>query len=550
MCRRFSDRKCRSLRLMVDGDFPYSFPQIAVSPTPEFLSWPHLEKNGLLCVVPPDVTTNASDPIGVADYFLRRAVFLIENIVGGDREEDFRDEFLTYWNACVESRAPNILSLVAPHGPTRDIVMWRGATSDVVADDRVALHRWLEHRGVPPQKIRDCHFESGVLLWLPRVLLPHEYPKTNSDIVRLARSNGHDLKDIWSRALSKPPTSLPVLLAAPGNGGICFAAVSLRHTKNPFDGFRPRREPSKTIVDRYVSSGPRVQRHRVHRVDHHWVHGRDFDSDQDRLRKVRVAFVGCGSLGGMTAFSTAQSGVGHLVLVDPESLETANAGRHLLGIESLHKQKAAATRDRILRAFPHIDCVEAETGYLAPTSATLLARLAKCDLVVSTTGDWAAESFLNDHQRSTDGFPPVLYGWIEAHAAAAHAVFIKPDSACLRCGRTAKGRPRCSVTAWPGDTDMKQEPACGARFSPYGPAELTWAHALVVDAILAALLNPPDTSHHYSWIGHERTLKRAGGEWTAEWRSARGEIGRGGFTEDRPWTVDNRCESHGHRLPE
>lgn len=550
MYRRFSDGKRRSLRLMVDGDFPYSFPQIAVSPTPEFLSWPHLEKNGLLCVVPPDTTTNASDPMGVADYFLRRAVFLIESIVGGDREEDFRDEFLTYWNACVESRAPNILSLVAPHGPTRDIVMWRGATSDVVADDRVVLHRWLEHRGVPPQKIRRCDFESGVLLWLPSVLLPREYPKTNSDIVRLARLNGHDLKDIWSRARSKPPTSLPVLLAAPGNRGTCFAAVSLRHTKSPFDGFRPRQKPPKTIVDRYVSLGPRVQSHRVQRVDRQWVHGRDLDSDQDRLRTVRVAFVGCGSLGGMTAFSTAQSGVGRLVLVDPESLEAANTGRHLLGIESLHKHKAAATRDRLLRAFPHIDCVEAETGYLAPTSATLLARLAKCDLVVSTTGDWAAESFLNDHQRSTDGFPPVLYGWIEAHAAAAHAVLIKPDGACLRCGRTATGRPRCSVTAWPGDTDMRQEPACGARFSPYGPAELTWAHALIVDAVLAALLSPPDTSHHYSWIGHERTLKRAGGEWTAEWRSARGEIGRGGFTQDRSWTVDFRCESHGHRLPE
>ena len=263
-----------------------------------------------------------------------------------------------------------------------------------------------------------------------------------------------------------------------------------------------------------------------------------------------MAFVGCGSLGGMTAFSTAQSGVGRLVLVDPESLEAANTGRHLLGIESLHKQKAAATRDRLLRAFPHIDRVEVETGYLAPTSATLLARLAKCDLVVSTSGDWAAESFLNDHQRSTDGFPPVLYGWIEAHATAAHAVLIKPDGACLRCGRTATGRPRCPVTAWPGDTDMMQEPACGARFSPYGPAELTWAHALIVEAVLGALLNPPAASHHYIWIGHERTLKRAGGEWAPECRSAMGKIGRSGFTEDRSWAVDNRCESHGHRLPE
>ena len=548
--RRFSDGQDRSLRLLVDGDFPYSSPRVAVYPAPRFLSWPHLEKDGRLCLYSDEATIDSSDTIGVADAFLNRATLLIEEILGGDCDDDFRDEFRTYWNGTVDPDSRSVFSLARPFGPTRAIFVWRGTVYDVFADDRDTLRRWLEHHGVPSPGVRGYKFSPGVLLWLPDILLPHEYPKTNSDIARIARSTNHDFKGIWVRALSAPQPTVPVVLAASGSRGVCFAAVSLDLTKSLNDGFRKQRELSKTVVDRYLSAGSRVHRHSVQRVDHEWVHGRGRDSDQDRLSRARVAFVGCGSLGGMTAFSTAQSGVGHLLLVDPEKLEAANTGRHLLGIESLHRRKAEAIRSRLLRAFPHISNVEAETTSLTPTNATLLAHLAKCDLVVSTTGDWAAESFLNDHQRVTDGFPPVLYGWIEAHATAAHAVLIKPNGACLRCGRTATGRPRCSVTTWPGDAGMVREPACGARFSPYGPAELTWAQALVVEAVLAALLNPPTASHHYTWVGRERTLKDAGGKWAPEWRFARGEIGRGGFTEDRSWTVDFRCESHGHRLAE
>lgn len=553
MCRRFSDDHRRSLRLLIDGDFPYSIPRVAVSPSPKFLAWPHLEKNGLLCVYSPEVTTDPSDPIGVVGAVLNRASLLIEDIIGGDCDEDFRDEFLTYWNGTVKPESRNILSLVRPRGPTRPIVIWRGRSFHVVADDRDVLLRWLERRGVPTRDARRDNFVPGVLLWLPNVLLPSEYPEVNSDVARLARlahSTEYDFKEIWPPALSPPLSDISVLLAARGNSGVCFAATSLSRPKNLFDGFRRHRPPSRAVVDRYMSSPSPVQRRCVQRVDREWVHGRDLDPAQETLRRSRVAFVGCGSLGGTAAYLAAQAGVGHLLLVDSEYLEAANASRHLLGIDSRHKRKAEATRDRLLQAFPHTGSVEAEITRLGPSSGALLPRLAECDLVVSTTGNWAAESFLNDHQRTEEGFAPVLYGWIEAHATAAHAVLIKRTGACLRCGREATGRPLLAVTDWQRRDETVPEPACGARFSPYGPAELTWAHALIVRAVLLALLDPPDASHHYIWIGHERTLKRAGGEWTPGWRSTRGEIGLGGFTEDRSWTVDSRCESHGHRLPE
>ena len=80
----FSDGICRELHVLTDGDFPYTPPRIAISDKPGILSWPHLEKDGLLCILPPDSAVSNQDPCKVTAYVLGEACHLIEkNIKGG-----------------------------------------------------------------------------------------------------------------------------------------------------------------------------------------------------------------------------------------------------------------------------------------------------------------------------------------------------------------------------------------------------------------------------------------------------------------------------------
>lgn len=70
--------------------------------------------------------------------------------------------------------------------------------------------------------------------------------------------------------------------------------------------------------------------------------------EQAKLQKARICVVGCGALGGYSIEMLARLGVGHLTVVDGDSLEESNLNRQILADKlSLGKNKAAAARSRI-----------------------------------------------------------------------------------------------------------------------------------------------------------------------------------------------------------
>lgn len=278
----------------------------------------------------------------------------------------------------------------------------------------------------------------------------------------------------------------------------------------------------------------------VERADHQWIHGRDQDHRQERLRQRRVAVVGVGSVGGAVAKLVAQTGVGGLLLIDPGTMGWSNVGRHQLGAASVGCNKALEMMREIGRAYPHINA-SIHCEKLGPAANSVVRDLESCDLIVSATGNWAAESFLNDLQHGTNGFPPILYAWVEPKAAAAHAVLVLRGNTCFQCGVNDKGQPHVTVTDWAEATNVLQEPACGAAFTPYGPVELQWAHALVVECVIDALVGDAMTTVHRVWIGRRARVEAAGGAWSEKWAAEFGDPGDGGVTLELPWPTSATC---------
>lgn len=286
----------------------------------------------------------------------------------------------------------------------------------------------------------------------------------------------------------------------------------------------------------------------VERADHLWIHGRDQDPRQERLRQARVAILGCGSLGGPLARLLAQSGVGNLLLVDPDSMEWPNVGRHELGANSVGSFKVPELAKEIEKSFPHLGNVTWRREQVGPRKQSLMLDLTSFDLIVSTMGDWAGESFLNVIQREIHGYPPILYSWVEPNAVAAHVVLIPQGGACLRCGMNDKGRPNLTVTDWPKGGDRLQSPACGAVFTPYGPAELCGAHALLAENVIDMLLSGSTVALHRIWIGPRVRVEMAGGTWATDWIKEMGDPGNGGIKVERLWPKSASCPVCAHRV--
>ena len=551
----FSDGSRRELHVLADGGFPYTPPRIAIANGPGVLAWPHLEKDGLLCTLPSETAVSSQNPATVTAYVLGEACRLIEENIRSSNVEDFRFEFLSYWSLVASKDTTNFISILEPHGPSRQIAMWRGKNVRIVGENHEALEQWLSRRHTAPGTRRKYNFYKGMLLWLPEPLVPAEYPRTAASVYALARDRSPKAVDVLENLVVRRVGEIDVLLGSRTPNGTCFAAVTIgipRQSGGKSDplekGFRPGRVPPDLLTRRYLSCTTKVTKATVKRADHLWVNGRDRDPRQERLRMTRVAVLGCGSLGGSLARLLAQAGVGNLLLVDPAVLDWSNVGRHALGADSVGGSKAKRLEQEIIKAYPHLDDISSQCEHIGPEARSLMDEVASCNLIVSTMGNWAAENFLNDVQQECADFPPVIYGWVEPNAMAAHAVLICGREACLRCGVDDKGRPHLEVTNWPDGSDRLQAPACGAVFTPYGPTELCWAHALLSEAVIDAIINEPKSPYHRVWIGSRSRVVVAGGTWAPKWVEEMGDPGAGGITIERPWPASESCPVCAHRV--
>lgn len=543
----FSDQS-RDLDLLVGPELPFVPPAVALADAPPLLTWPHVEEDGVLCLLPNSATVpNRGDAWAVARGLLIDAFGLVEDSITGRTRDDFLREFLSYWNRAIGESARSFLSLVEPRGPSRMVCVWLGADMYVVGEDDVAVQSWLRNRH--GRRAGPFKTQPAALLWLDRPLYPEEYPKTARDVWSLTQERVPDGAPLLSRLAAGAPEKTVVMIGAPTENGPCLAGITIIPPQrlsaggglvNPLhDGFRRGRTPPLLVSRRYWQATSPARRSAVERADPAWVHGRGRDARHTALAASSVAVVGCGSVGAPVAIMLAMAGVGRILLIDPDVLKRANAGRHPLGEKYVGRPKAAGLAEVLKENYPHL-AVEAKVSRWEQVARLEPELLLSCSLIVGATGDWGAESGLNEWQKGLAGAPPVVYGWTEAHACAGHAVGVIGDGGCLECGFDGSGVPHLQITAWENSVQA-QEPACGSVYQPYGPVELNHTITLVGELALDLLLGEVKQSEHRVWACRRKFLEECGGEWSSEWLKLIGGRQGGGFTFSREWPKALNC---------
>lgn len=543
----FTDRM-RRIDVLIEAGFPWRAPLISLVDRPPHLTWPHIESDGVMCLLPGEAEVDAGAPAAVLRNLLGKAIELIEPEERVSDQEAFRREFNSYWP--VDNKALPILSLLRPDAGTRRIVVWRGQQITLVGDDSALMRRWLMHRnGDPSLKTK---FVDGLLIWRDTALVPSEYPNTGAEVRSLAAAcRADDLLDGLVRGL---PESFVVVIGATTLNGPVLAGVEIkkpakknlgphRNAVESFgSGFRKNHLPVERVRTAYLGSG-RVVRARVERVDAAWVHGRDRDRRLPRLRTARIVVIGCGSLGGAVAMQLARAGVSRLSLIDPDRLSWANIGRHELGAMSVGFSKAEQLACLIRRQLPHIESVEDHFARWEEVERDNPNVLAGADLIVSTTGAGGAELALNAWHMAQARSVPIAYGWTEPHACAGQVVVVGSSGACFGCCVNKFGASKLQVTEWPAETAL-QEPACGAVFQPYGPIELQHIAAMIAEAVVGRLLSPERSEPEYRvWMSSSEMLATAGGRWTKEWEQRMPAKRHGGSLVTVPLTAAPDCRA-------
>lgn len=542
----------KRLDVLTTARFPFTLPRIALVNPPPFLTWPHVERDGLLCLVSDTSTANHRAFIKQVTDLLGDAHNLMAASIAGTNQEDFRHEFHSYWSNDAGPDHIPFLSLISPKRPSRKISAWRGKVRCILADSDETLLAWMKNAFSTETQY---DFDPAALIWLPEPLLPREYPKTAKEVSSLVQQRDPDGLGILQDLAARSPKRVIVMLAAPGEHGSCLGGVTVpapelysngKRLSGINKGFRPGHAPASLLANRYWNSGVGITRAEVSRADSAWIHGRGKDARHQRLAESNVVVVGSGSLGGPVAVQLAMAGIGKLFVIDPDKMRHSNVGRHPLGPKHVDEHKAEALVLELRKNYPHSqfefrnknwqNVVEAEPSLLESAS-----------LIVSMTGDWGAEDALNTWHLGRKKTPPLLYGWTEPHACAGHAVAISADGGCLACGFNDVGKPLLAVTTWQNAT-LEQEPACGAMYQPYGPVELGYSVNLVSEPALDLLLGNEAASVHRMWACRFPVLKSNNGSWTAEWLALADSRNEGGCVCVRTWPENPKCPSCGESL--
>jgi molybdopterin/thiamine biosynthesis adenylyltransferase len=139
--------------------------------------------------------------------------------------------------------------------------------------------------------------------------------------------------------------------------------------------------------------------------------------------------IGAGGLGGPALLVLAAGGVGRVVLVEDDAVETSNLNRQpLFGEADLGARKAAAAAARLGALFPRL-VVEVHDARFDVANATELVRSA--DVVVDGSDNFATKFLAND--AALRARRPLVHGGVLR--TTAQILTVHPDrlGGCLRC---------------------------------------------------------------------------------------------------------------------
>jgi molybdopterin/thiamine biosynthesis adenylyltransferase len=149
---------------------------------------------------------------------------------------------------------------------------------------------------------------------------------------------------------------------------------------------------------------------------------------QQKLAKSKVAVVGVGGLGTVSSLYLALAGVGHLRLIDQDTVETLNLHRQILySIDDLHYPKAEVAAERLEKLNPLLKAEPISENVNASNVEKLLAGV---DLVVDGLDNMFTRYLVN--RTCVKLGVPYVFGaaiGIEGNLS----VFAPPETGCLEC---------------------------------------------------------------------------------------------------------------------
>ncbi|KPZ05060.1 UBA/THIF-type NAD/FAD binding protein [Pseudomonas amygdali pv. ulmi] len=495
--------------------------KLTVEPSP-WLIWPHAMVTGLCLHGFQERPVMGTPEYVVSDSLARLRRILNMTQMGSctaARDAEFRREITSYWARQQGLSLQNLILLNRPLMASKLFALSdprdslpSGQEKVWLASDLPSLRKHFKRTIGRSPKMRDpeapgfyAKLQSYPDLHVPapelllKWLTPHLSPSDRAQLLAWFDERG-SLTNRW------------ICLELPGDTNAPIYCLNIRASgiqQNRGSKFNLRSARRRPAVA--VSHPPLLIRATTLDVlDRTEILSRDLSGAAQNLEGTRVVCVGVGSLGSTVALQLARSGVGHLTLIDPDHLVSANLGRHVLGADDLGLAKAEALQARIRRDLPTTE-VTAFADFGEDLMYSHPDVFQNADLVVVTTADWQSEVALWGSKSNGTSWG-LLQAWSEPHTQVGH-VLIAPSGAFDARGLFSEsGDFKCKLTDWP-DSGVVALPACGESFIPGGSLGMMNIASMVSQTALRLLSGSVTSPRWVSSINRPHDVATLGGHY-------------------------------------
>lgn len=198
----------------------------------------------------------------------------------------------------------------------------------------------------------------------------------------------------------------------------------------------------------------------------------------------KVLVVGVGSVGSYISEQMIRSGVGNLILIDPDEVEYSNLSRTNYFVSDVGKAKVVALAGHLYNINPTIQLEYYDLDIHTFNSTQLNALFIQSDVVVAATDDPSAQRTINRFAYS-NGKPAVFVGLYEGADGGEVILSIPEATPCYQCATSI----RHQVEQVSGDVTVKTDYGTGKLEGVIAlPADIHHVSSAAVKIILSLLI--------------------------------------------------------------
>lgn len=429
---------------------------------------PHVENSGRICAVDLEglLIENAENVFSsLLSECVEKVADILRKGLSGENRIDFIKEFHSYW-----SYLPGYeLAIGAlPIGKTTSRIKYilplkdRRKNKAASIDEhfmKVGTEQALASWGWSGTVHNGCYFEitPDELIFPPDPSVGLTVVYCNLLLSKVSSKNSRRVLDKGNRN--------PVVIFGIHEINGTFVTIGFRVTDGRivFEGDSLR-----------LSEGSAVNPIAVERRDRKFLMSREEESNINTLEDKKYLLIGCGSIGGYLAELMAKAGCTDITLIDDDSFKAENIFRHVLGKESIGKNKATALTDHLTSSIPEIK-VYSFKGTIQQAVAKRTIHPEDYDVIISATGSHVVNRWINAYACTRHLAAEFIYVWNEPLDLGCHALYLKSRfwenaSSCYESiiAKSDTGIFDQSAFCEKDQVVSRNQTGCGGSYIPYG----------------------------------------------------------------------------------